>query len=105
VNPQLHSDILYHTEKVTSLKVRAHINILNQKNKEEEGLKKQMNDMTIEGDKKKKLTLLSMLRNKISSEETKDIENLEELPLIDFPPSYSMLQGKPIFLDLVNIWC
>jgi len=74
---------------------------LNQRNKEEEGLKKQMNDMAIEGDKKKKITLLSMLKNQIITEDDKSTENLEDVPLIDFPPSYSMLPGKPIFLDLV----
>lgn len=100
INPQLYADILSHKEKVSSLRVRAHVNILNQRNKEEEGLKKQMNDMAIEGDKKKKITLLSMLKNQIITEDDKSTENLEDVPLIDFPPSYSMLPGKPIFLDL-----
>jgi len=78
--------------------VRAHINILHQKNREEETLKKQMGDMALEGDPKKNITLLSYLKQSHGVNELP--ERIDDTPLIDFPPTFSLLQTKPIFLDL-----
>lgn len=82
------------------MKVRAHINILNQKNKEEENLKKQLGDMALEGDPKKKMTLSHFLKQSHGANELP--ERMENNALIDFPPTFSLLQTKPIFLDLVK---
>ena len=59
--------------------------------------------MAIEGTAKKNENLLQYLKRAQKNNEDNTIpEDLENLPLIDFPPNYSLLPSKPIFLDLVN---
>lgn len=100
----LKNTLQLHIERLSSLKVRAHINILSQKNKDEDKLKKELEDMNIQGTLKKNENLLQYLKRAQKDKEDNPIpEDLENLPLIDFPPGYSLLSSKPIFLDLVFI--
>jgi len=101
VNRDLANDLKVHSERVSPLKVRAHINILNQKVKDEDKLKKDLEGMNIQGTLKKNENLFQYLkRTQKDGEENAVPEDLENLPLIEFPPNYSLLPSKPIFLDL-----
>jgi len=76
---------------------------LSQKNKDEEKLKKDLEGMTIQGTAKKNDNLFQHLKLAQKDSEANTVpEDLETLPLIEFPPSYSLLPSKPIFLDLVG---
>ena len=102
MNRDLANDLKVHSERVSPLKVRAHINILNQKVKDEDKLKKDLEGMNIQGTLKKNENLFQYLkRTQKDGEENAVPEDLENLPLIEFPPNYSLLPSKPIFLDLV----
>lgn len=103
VNAGLYQDLKLNLDRLASLKVRAHINILNQKNKDEGRLKKDMEKMNIEGNAKKNENLFQYIQRAQKNTEDNGIpEDLENLSLIDFPPNYSLLPSKPIFLDLVH---
>ena len=63
--------------------------------------------MSIQGTVKKNENLFQYLkRTQKDSEENAVPEDLENLPMIEFPPNYSLMPSKPIFLDLVrNLFC
>lgn len=93
-------------ERLSSLKVRAHINILNQRNKDEDKLKKEAEGTTAQGTAKKNENLFQYLKRAQKDAEDNSVpEDVENMPLIDFPPSVSLLPSKPIFLDLVSFLC
>ena len=92
-------------ERLSSLKVRAHINILNQRNKDEDKLKKDVEGATTQEASKKNENLFQYLKRAQKDAEDNAVpEDVDNMALIDFPPSVSMLPSKPIFLDLVNIF-
>jgi len=92
-------------ERVGALKVRAHINILNQRNKEEDKLRKDMEGVNIQGNIRKNENLLQFLkRSQKDAQDNSVPDDLENFPLIDFPPNFNLLPSKPIFLDLVYFY-
>jgi len=100
-NRDLANTLNQNVERVGALKVRAHINILNQRNKEEDKLRKDMEGVNIQGNTRKNENLLQFLKR--SQKDPKDNtvpDDLENFPLIDFPPNFNLLPSKPIFLDL-----
>lgn len=100
INRELANDLKKHMERLSALKVRAHINILNQRNKDEDKLKKDT-EGAAQGVTKKNENLLQYLkRAQKDSEDNAVPEDIDNMPLIDFPPGVSMLPSKPIFLDL-----
>jgi signal recognition particle subunit SRP68 len=100
-NKDLANLLRQNVERVAALKVRAHINILNQKSKEEDKLRKDMEGVNIQGNTKKNENLLQFLkRTQKDAQDNTVPEDLENFPLIDFPPNFNLLPSKPIFLDL-----
>lgn len=90
-------------ERLSSLKVRAHINILNQRNKDEDKQKKEAEGTTTQGAAKKNENLFHYLKKAQKDADDNAVpEDIDNMSLIDFPPSVSMLPSKPIFLDLVT---
>jgi len=102
INPELNADVNEYVDKIGTLKVRAHVQILNQRNKEQESLKSKIDNMNIEGKAQVKGTIYDLLKNpQAATEELPNIiEDLSNVPLVEFPPKLIQLPCKPIFLDL-----
>jgi len=102
LNPELDSELADHIDKIGTLKVRGHVLILNQKNKEQDLLKSKIENMTLEEKSQLKLTLDELLKNPQTATDDLQttIDTIGDVALIEFPPKLTQLPCKPIFLDL-----
>jgi len=102
INGELASELKSHMERIGNLKVRAHVQILNQKNKEQDVLKGQIETMNLEGKNLANKNIYDMLKNpKVTDDDLpKLVEDIGTIPLIEFPPKLSQIPCKPIFLDI-----